>query len=1057
MKPSDIPTTDSGYPTPRDDIPSSSRSVSPTSFPDDNQLTSTPIRGNRGKSMKEHFSKFRDDLSIIDSTDTVSSPIADKSLALNAVKSVIEISKELKTAQRANMSLQEENQSLRYDNESLRMENCSLREESRLFETEKPVMPDESNKENVVIPKLQLHDDYNPGAVSHQEVKFSDQIKKELLSFIKSEQDRTVVETEMKNMLISSSKQLPKVFTATATIQVDTETIDANIQTESDDAANVINANLKLEVDQLSSQKEVIEKKNTDLQNRLFDYEKLKAKFEEDEQKLRSDLEKKLKISQEKLGQSENRVHDLQARLNKKRKEYDEVSAENRRLLEDKNTHDFELDEMKVQGDHVEKRKKELEEECDRLKHKIQNLETALVEEKNSKIQLESDMRQMRLDHDKLVDELNKKAEEALERETTALGKLGTLEAENKEYAKESQYLTESRQVLLDSESNLKNDVNVLNAELRQKESQLSVLKEQVSEEKRKCECLKVQITDLEAVNKDLNKEKYNSNELMDEVEKGKLEIDHLREQLRIKAGESEEMKRLKEAFEQSKRSEARSKEKLEEALRKEAESEVKMEKLIKSEAAAVTQLNRFKEECFEQKETIESIQQQIIGKDSVISNLEKRLKDLDHEFETFKTDAENQYANEMAQYEINISKKNQKIEDLSRRLVELETYPGQTISVSCRGVSMQTEEIPTATTATSPIPVLEEQASSPEVSLVSEASIPNQVAKLEEKLSEIVLVMSKIVSQQQAEYDSQSARTTTYVFRKISEFLDKAMHRPLGSTEDNEEEVGRFWKALNKEIQRLENFMEAKIEQVRKESAENIRRSEQQHETKIKELLAEMTELSVRAEERYGYAMQFKEHYETAEREKEAMEREKEDVVEEIKRLHELRNEQIAENEQVERSLRERLERAERSIERMKREKIKSDEEFGADIEQLTSKLQSAEVDRASEVTKLKEYVRELKGRRAYDKKTMDSLMESCEVFHKKIQYLELRNKQRHKLLNHMNAEFIKIRDNASSSTIRREIIELTGQMNRSGLLNEDPCEKTIEAHDFNNVAKAK
>ncbi|EGT34812.1 hypothetical protein CAEBREN_18655 [Caenorhabditis brenneri] len=1049
MKPLEVPTTDSGYPTPRDDIPSSSRSISPTSSPDDNQLTSTPIRGNRSKSMKEHFSKFREDLSIIDSTDTVSDPVADNSnctlsttpkefyflsFPSDAVKSLLKVSKELKAAQRANVSLQEENQSLRDDNESLRIENCSLREESRHFETEKPASPDMSNKENVVIPKLQLHDDNSSEAVSHQEVKHSDQIKKELLSFIKNEQDRTVVEMEMKNMLISSSKQPPKVFTATATIQVDTETIDADVQTENDDAVNVINANLKLEVDQLSSQKEVIEKKNTDLQNRLFDYEKLKAKFEEDEQKLRLDLEKKLKISQEKLGKSETRANELQLRLSKKKKELEEVTAENNRLLEDKDNHDFALVEMKVNGEtqkkELETQKKELEEELERLKQNIKDLETELIEEKNSKIQLESDMRQMRQDHETLVDELKKRAEEALERESAALSKAAALEAENKKYEKESKYLTESRQVLLGSESDLKNDVNSLTAKLRQKESQLSVLKVQVSEGEIQCESLEAQVADLQKMNEELNKNKYDSNELLEELKKGKLEIDHLRQQVQMKAKESDEMSRLKEDFEQSTSRETRLKEKLEQAMRKEAESEVRIEELIRSEAAAVTQLNRFKVENSEQKETIETIQQQTVLKDTAILNLEKSLECLHNEFEEFKTHANLQYDQE-------IFHRDQQIEALRGRLIELETYPGQTISVSRKSASVQTEEIPEEKKATTPVSIVEEQAVSPEVSLVSEASISNQVAQLEEKLSEIVLAMNKVVSTEQennvsVEYDSPTARTASDVFRKISEFLDKVMHSSLENPEDNEKEVDRLWNALNKDIQHLESVMEAKIERIEKESAKNIRRSEQQSEAKIEELRTELSEMNDLAEQRLNVAEEFKKYYELEEREKE-------DALLENGRLHELRNGELAESEQLEKSLRERLERAEHTIQRMTREKIQKNEEFEAELEQVTSRLQSVQADCTSKVTKLEKNVRDLKSRRAFDKETMESLVKSCDEFRIYNEYLKTRNKQRQKLLNHVNSVVLKVRELGSSSETRREIVELTDQVHRSGLLNED------------------
>lgn len=990
-------------------------------------MTSTPLRGNKSRSIKEHFPKH--DLSIIESTGSDSSSPANNSQnVIEAVKSVLSVSKELKKSQRENATLVQENRTLIGINESLRDENRSLREESMQFGSEEPVFNDKSNKENLrlIIPKLQLHDAKNSEGNSPQEAK---QIKKEVQSFITNDEDRA--EAEKKSM-VGISKRPEHVYTATATIQVDTETIDANVQTENDDAVNVINANLKLEVDQLHSQKEIIEKKNTDLTNRLSDSEKLITKYEE-EKKLRSDLEEKLKAQQDKLTQSETRVNELQLRLNKKKKEMDEVTAENRKLLEDMNTHDFELDELNVHMEHVEKQKKEVDDELERLKQNIKDLEVTLAEEKNVKSQLQSDIDNLKREHESQVKELNEKANQALSRESAALGQVATVKAENKEYVKESKYLTESRQVLIESESNLKNDVNVLTAKLRQKESQLTVFKEQVSESERHCEGLEAQIAKLEEQNKELNKNKYDSNELLEELKKGKREIDHLRQQLQMKATESDEINRLKEDLEQSASREARLKEKLEQAMKKEAESEVKLEELIRSEAAATTHLNRLKEENAEQKSTIDLIQQQSILKETAVLNLQKELDTRISEFEDFRTQADLQYTTE-------IFKRNQQIEELRIRLVELETYPGQTISVSRKTAGVQTDEVPNETELTAADPVVEEQAASPDVSLVSEEFIPKHLAQLEERLRGILLEMNKLVSHQYADHmasDASSAHIASSVFRKLSEFLYRVMNETEISLVDCEEDVNRLWSSLNEDIRRLTTSMEETMEEVKLESAKNLRMSVQRLEAENEKLRADLYELEEVAEQRLNCAEEFKNYCDIEAKEKE-------DAQMENARLQELHRE-LAESESLERSLRERLERAEHSIQRMAREKLQRTEEFETELEKMTSILQSTETDHNRKVAELKDDILSRDQKLAFDRKTMRKLVESSDAFKIHNDYLRKRNKQRQKLLIHMNAVVVKMHGLANSSESRREMVELTDHVRKTGLLHEDAEEAAI------------
>lgn len=157
--------------------------------------------------MKENFATFRNDLSIIESTgsDTIENDshfvlgtvprqfyqLTYPVYPLDGVKSLLEASKELKKKDRANSLLRDQNESLRGENESLREENCSLREESRRM--------DLVDKENVipVIPRLVFDEKPDLDPIT---VKSSEQIKKELLSFIKNDEDRTIMEAKMENV-----------------------------------------------------------------------------------------------------------------------------------------------------------------------------------------------------------------------------------------------------------------------------------------------------------------------------------------------------------------------------------------------------------------------------------------------------------------------------------------------------------------------------------------------------------------------------------------------------------------------------------------------------------------------------------------------------------------------------------------------------------------------------------------------------------------------------------------------------------------------------------------
>ncbi|CAO4369312.1 unnamed protein product [Caenorhabditis nigoni] len=1013
MKKSEAPPTDSGYPTPRDDIPSTSRSGSPLdSSPDENsenKLTSTPIRGNISRSRREHFTKFQPELSIIESTGSDSITVEnDSNYVLDGVKSILSASKELKKRARENLQLREEN-------ESLREENFSLREESRRLDMDRSMA---GGNVIPVIPKLKLNDEDMDSTPSRHQLKSSEQIKKELLSFIKNEDERTMIEAKMENMMISDCKPPVKVFTATATIQVDTDKIDADVQTETDDHVNVVNANLQIEVDQLQSEIEVIEKKKSDLETRLFDYEQTKAKFEKDEQKLRADLEKKLKSSQDQLKRFEKKIEELQARLNKKRKEFDEVEAENRRLLDDKNTHEFELDEMKVHGEHIVKQNEELEENLKKMQLKIDELEKAIEEEKDMKQQLEKKIEEMAKNHKGLIEKLDEDVESAWRKETEVLEKLESVQSENKSLQKENEYLKQAQQVLLDSELNLKSEVDVLTANFRNCETQLTQKRDQIVEEKRRRENLEAEIGQLEAQNRKLLDEKHDSNELLEELKKGKLEIDHLRQQVQHLSRDSEEMVQLKNELNEKVNREKLSDEKLEKALKKEGELEAKLEGYIRSESAARTELERLKEEDTVLRSNLETALQAAQDKTSALATIERAYEELRVEFEEFRGHAN-------AQYESDIFVRDQQIEHLRVRLLELETYPGQTISVSRRNQEVQTEE-------EEPQPVVSYVQQSPEVSLVSEDVIPAHLIRLEEKIKNTVEQLKQVVQEQQVDDMSGDLQASplhyaSETFKKLAELLNSL----LAVSEESDQNIKRLWKSLNKNIVDVTTTLEERFESVRSEMNRKNHRNEQKLRDDIEELRRDLAQERSLVEQHVYIANQFKEQYELEEREKE-------ELREEYERLVELRNEDNAESERNERSLRERLERAEHIVQKHARDKLNRTDELEADVEELTDSLKRKEEEYRRKIAEMEEDVqvfkKEEKKKRAYERLTAEKMIKAYNIVKDRHDYLLRRNKERQKLLD----DIMKAMRSKDGNQLR----QITDNANKSGLLNLDDQE---------------
>lgn len=1029
MSKSEVPATDSGYPTPRDDVPSSSRSASPSTSPDEppTPLTSTPIRAHTNRSKHARFTNFQPDLSVIESNDSESISAAnDSNYVLEGVKSFLSASKELKRKERENTALRGENETLRGENESLRDENCSLREESRRFEMDRSAHK-ETLEEGNVVPKLELDSLNNDReSISDDQLKYSEKIKEELISLITNQDERTLVESKMEKMLITVSHPPGKDCTATAIVKLDVDKMDADMQTESDDHVNVVNANLQIEVDQLNSQIEVLGKKEDDLKHRLFDYEQIKAKFEQDQLKIRSDLEKKLKKSQEMNSKHENKIEELQARLNRRKKDLDEVQAENRRLLEDKSTQGFEIDEMKIHVDLLEKQKTELEVSLESLKGKVRDLEAVIQREESKTLNSEKEVESRNKEYEASVLELKKVTNDALKIQREAEEKLKEIEIENKKILKENQYLTQAQQVFIDSEMNLKSEVSVLTADLRNAETSLTQLKARVEEEKNRRKQLVEEKTHLEIQSKKLLDEKYESDELLAELRKGKLEIDHLRQQVQHLSRDSEEMIQLKKQFEDTSQREKKMKEKLEEALKKQGELEARLEGYIRSEAVVITELDSLKTDSATQKTSLDHALKNAKDKETVIVNLERVYEELLGEFEEFRTSA-------TAQYENDIFVRDQQIENLRVRLLELETYPGQTISVSKRSQEIQTDTVEPETVKSPPVSTNEQDAS-PEISLISAEEIPGHLTRLEENIKLVIGKMKQVVFEQHINDMSGDLQISplylsSETFRKFAEILEVMLSETENEFDAMPETIQRYWAALNEQIEGLTNTLEDRFKASHDEYVRRSHRNEQYLQESIEKLREALDQAQTIADQRGCIATEFREHYDRVEREKEELRIAHEQLVE-------LRNEDNAEFERNEKSLRQRLERAEHDLQNSTRNKLNQTDEYEAELELLTGKLKNKEAEHSREVVQMRKELEVERKKRAYDQETTMNMMTNFNIVKDKAEYLKKRNSDRQRLLNHMMkfAQASKVsRDENETS---RQYAELVERVNQSGLL---------------------
>ncbi|CAI2348249.1 unnamed protein product [Caenorhabditis sp. 36 PRJEB53466] len=1006
----DFPAPDSGYPTPRDDLPTSSRSTSPNRSPENViPMTSTPLRPGRSRQLENVF--VGDELSFIESSGADTSgaiPLNNRSLVLEGVKTLLEMSKEVKRKDTEAKILQQEN-------ESLREENSTLREESRRMELE---FANASLHHNPpFIPKLQLGDSA-PSEIQ----KLSDQIKTEILSFVKDENDRTTVEMKLDHMI--NEVKPPKVYTASATIQVNTEMMDADAQTEKDDHVNVINANLEIEVEKLSSQIEEFEKKNSDLEDRLFDFNQLKATFEEDKDRLRSDLEKKLKSSQEKAKRLEGKVGELELRLNNKRKELEEIIAENRRMIEDQKTQVFEFDEMKVHADEVERQKKESDEKVEILKNNLEELELKLEEEKEAKIEMEKEAEKIKITYEETIEALKKESEEATQKEIDTFKQLEETQVENGKLLKENAYLSEAEQTLLGSEMGLKNQTIMMAASLRNAEQQIAQLTEKAGKQREKIKKLEGGMLSLELKNTQLIEEQQNAGELLAEVTKKQEEIEWLRGNLRQRTDENEELKQLRGQLKKSEEEVESLSKKVTAAMEEDLELRKQITEYVRANATKDAELELLRKEATNQKTNVEELEKEKNKEEAEIEELKGLVVALEREHEEFKEHANMQYLND-------IQVRDEQIALLHDRLVELETYPGQTISVSRQNSAAQTEN--------------------------SKCDASEKTQQLEESIRQVRGRMEEYVSGRsilELEPASQTDPSPEYhcieTFRQFAIILKKILENesiPIARTEE-------FWNSLFERMTQVKRKTDEKLEAMRESYSKDLKALEKKHEAtralelgdcermlerkteqyerRILEIEHHTKEKQMLADARLQMANEYSEHctYESEQREKLAVQ---------LKELEGAHLEAISKFEEDEKELRERLERAEHREQRTIRNHLKAIEELETEMESLKSVAQQRERDLEQKLEKAERDIAELNKKRVYDKSTMDDMTNSYNKVTDQCYYLRNRNKARQELLEHMNKMLKKVKQATDADAPRKCLDEMQVELNRSALLGKE------------------
>ncbi|CAB3401597.1 unnamed protein product [Caenorhabditis bovis] len=807
----DFQAPDSGYPTPRDDIPSTSRSTSPITSTPIAPITSTPLRTReQRRSLKEHFSSFQEELHHVEASERSLNTSEARGDVFEALKHVVNLSKDLKDSKRENMALREQNESLVNETRRLRELNSSILAAPQ-------------------IPRLDFGD--------IGELKLKDEIKKEITSsFLRIDADPCIFEQKLDQMLANQSYMKPRIITASAIVQVDTPKNDANVQTEKDES-------------EVSEKIKKLENEKIELENRLFDYEAMKSKFEETGEKLATKNEK-----------AHKRIDELEQRLAKSRKEREEIETENGKLIE-------KLKNVEESLQEAENYNEELLAKSSESKNIIKELEQQLDEEHENREQAERRESELRIELDEALKAKNAEIERILDENRKRCKRFERIQADSDEYLeeiskirKENEYLHAAEQNLIETNMELKRENNEFRVELANANEKIEGFEVEALKNAKEIRKMSEEIERMENLLSEKEDEATKCGELLQEIRKSKEEIDFLRAELARRTHTADEVDELNAAIRASDAKIAELDEKLEANEAIVDENRRKMEKMIWESASKEVECENLKKDIESKQNAMENIVREAAENMKLYEELRQFNEKIIDEYEDFKKNAEAQYFSE-------ISNRDEMIKQLQNRLVELETYPGQNISISTTHKSTQTEN--------------------EEVSVV-ESLISTDENRIEEKLKALGELGHKILEA----FDSERP------MEKLQQMLER-------------EKI-----AIEEKLQAAE---EKATEEMSAHAA--VLRTNRELEIRIDELTRIVHQKASEADENRNVALEFqkicKEHYE--------------DCLEKNKYIDELCNEREEQRklwEEETRNLRKRLEEAEAELQREIREKLNAEDE---------------------------------------------------------------------------------------------------------------------------------
>ncbi|CAI5445566.1 unnamed protein product [Caenorhabditis angaria] len=706
----------------------------------------------------------------------------------------------------------------------------------------------------------------------------------------------------------------------------------------------------------------------------------------------------------EKRERSVKRIEELESRLTNSRKEIEQIREENHKLVEDSKTHEFEIEEINVKAEIIQKEKEEALEKAEHLEKLLEAEEKARKFVESQKLELEN---QQKLGSEKVS--------AILENEKTYLENLAKMSQEIMEIKKENEYLTAAQENLIENEMQLKRQISDLTADLKNTENRLEIAENKLKSEERSRTFREKEVVEKNVIIAKLQENREESDELLSELRKSKEEIDFLRKEL-----ENEKELRRNQPITDPKLLENLETEK------KHLEEEFRI-----LENSKKIETDFLKDELEKRQKSMEEMMRNAENNMKYYQELRVVNEKLMEEFEEYKKNAEHQFFHEVGEHQ-------QMIEHLQKRLVELETYPGQNLSIQKSHQETQTiaqsqTETQIETSPRNSEINLEKPGSDKgsQVSLVSEVSFRSAISPSKTKIEKMTGKLRELIMR-----DSNSS--SKEVFREIVEMLENfgnELNSPVAG-------ASRFYENLSRKLREIENHWkfeyEEELDKMRRQilSAEeklaeeigthsNVLRENRQLEAEIQEIAKNLEMKTKEAEQNYALALGFKEEFDFQfeENKKKAVEIEEMGL-------------ELEKWEEEEKGLRERLEKAQADLQRRLRQDLQHEDVHDNEIVELQNALRKM----TNESKSLKSERDNLARKNKFNKESFEKLKEAYHTVERKANQFRKSNQERQKTLDYVMKKVKKLEIEMENSEGKRKIGELYGDLqNKTSQIHDD------------------